>query len=57
MAVRDFFGGLASLGLMLVKVILCLLFVIYDRMIEALVGRDLPARQEQRPRVPVLSGR
>jgi hypothetical protein len=54
--VRDFLGGLASIGLMLLKIILCLLFVIYDRMIEALVGRDLPVRQEERPRVPALSG-
>ena len=57
MAVRDFFGGLASVGLMLLKIVLCLLFVIYDRMIEALVGRDLPVRQDERPRVPALSGR
>jgi hypothetical protein len=57
MAVRDFFGGLMSVGLMLVKIVLCLLFVIYDRMIEALVRRDLSEKQEQRPRVPALSGR
>ena len=42
---------------MLLKIILCLLFVVYDRMIEALVGRDLPVKQEQHPRVPALSGR
>ena len=57
MAVRDFLGGLASVGLMLLKIILCLLFVLYDRMIEALVGHDLPVKQEQHPRVPALSGR
>lgn len=57
MAVRDLFGGLASVGLMLLKIILCLLFVVYDRMIEALVGRDLPVRQEERARMPALSSR
>ena len=57
MAVRDFFGGLASVGLLLLKIILCLLFFIYDRMIEALVGRDLPMKQDERPRVPALSSR
>jgi hypothetical protein len=56
MAVRDFIGGLASLSLMLAKIILCLLFAVYDRIAERLERSAAPGEVPS-DAAPALEGR
>ena len=58
MSVRDFLGGVASLFLLLAKIILCLLFAIYDRLIDGLSVQEprLP-HETPRERLPAIEGR
>ena len=43
MALRDFFGGVASVCLLFAKIILCLMFTIYDSLEEKRGRRRRPA--------------
>lgn len=55
MAVRDFFAGLASLFLLLAKIILCLMFAVQDRVGERLDRLRHGGRAaDQPPALPLL---
>lgn len=53
-AIRDFFGGVASLFLMLAKIILCLTFVFYDSLAERRTRRRSRRSTEDARSAPVL---